>query len=274
MASKPVTRNPNWTRDELVLAAEFYRRHAPYIPGKTSASLIALSDEILAAAARQGLVGLETFRNPNGVYMKLMEFRKYDPSYLGAGLGHGKWRDVESEVWDLPPDRLASEARQVRLRIAEFIAAGGSPEDARGIGVTQPTTDRQKLAESVAAILARPKLLTTRPKGQEQPATQMMQVIQYARDPRVVAYVLNRAQGVCEACDSPAPFNRADGTPYLEAHHILPLAEGGPDTVENCAALCPNCHRAMHFAENKTEWLSKLSENKARLQLTSQDHLM
>lgn len=26
MATKPVTRNPNWTRDELVLAAEFYRR--------------------------------------------------------------------------------------------------------------------------------------------------------------------------------------------------------------------------------------------------------
>lgn len=273
MAPKLVTQNPDWTRDELVLAAEFYRRHAPRIPGQTSAALIALSDEILAAAAQQGLVGKETFRNPNGVHMKLMELRKYDPSYLGAGLGR-KWRPVEVEVWNLPPDRLAAEADQVRLKIAEFIAAGGSPEEARGIGDTQPTTDRQKLAVRVKAIMAQPKLLATRPKGQEQPATQLVQVVQYARDPRVVAYVLNRAQGVCEACDNPAPFKRADGSPYLEAHHILPLAEGGPDTVENCAALCPNCHRAMHFAENKTEWMSKMSKNKVKLELTIRDHLM
>ena len=31
--------------------------------------------------------GDETFRNANGVYMKLMELRKYDPEYKGKGLG-------------------------------------------------------------------------------------------------------------------------------------------------------------------------------------------
>jgi 5-methylcytosine-specific restriction protein A len=25
------------------------------------------------------------------------------------------------------------------------------------------------------------------------------------------------------------------------------LAEGGEDTVENALALCPNCHRRLHF---------------------------
>lgn len=274
MAMETVTRNPNWTRDELVLAAEFYRRHAPHIPGKTSAILISLSDEVLAAAALQGLRGTETFRNPNGVYMKLMELRKYDSGYLGVGLGHSALRAIELEVWKLPSDQLAAEAGHIRTRIAEFIAEGGSPEDARDLGVMQPTPDRKKLDVNIKTILANPKLLSVRPKGQEKPAIQFVQVVQYARDPRVVAYVLNRAQGVCEACDNPAPFKRADGSPYLEAHHIVPLAEGGPDTVENCAALCPNCHRAMHFAENKTEWMSKLSKNKARLELTSRDHLM
>jgi len=29
------------------------------------------------------------------------------------------------------------------------------------------------------------------------------------------------------------------------------LAEGGKDTVENAAALCPNCHKEAHFGENK-----------------------
>ena len=43
-----------------------------------------------------------------------------------------------------------------------------------------------------------------------------------------------------------APFSRADGDPYLETHHIVWLAQGGSDTVENTVALCPSCHRKMH----------------------------
>ncbi|MEN6336977.1 MAG: HNH endonuclease signature motif containing protein [Phycisphaerales bacterium] len=58
-----------------------------------------------------------------------------------------------------------------------------------------------------------------------------------------------RANGVCEACGCRAPFIRiSDGTPYLEIHHILPLADGGDDTIENATALCPNCHRRAHYA--------------------------
>ena len=29
---------------------------------------------------------------------------------------------------------------------------------------------------------------------------------------------------------------------YVEIHHIIPQEEGGPDTEENAAPLCPNCH--------------------------------
>lgn len=70
----------------------------------------------------------------------------------------------------------------------------------------------------------------------------------YKRNPDVVAEVLARANGYCEECGHEAPFIRAsNGTPYLEVHHILPLAQGGDDTVENAQALCPNCHRKAHF---------------------------
>lgn len=70
----------------------------------------------------------------------------------------------------------------------------------------------------------------------------------YDRCPHVVAEVLIRASGVCEGCKKPAPFVRKkDGTPYLEVHHIIQLADGGPDRVENAKALCPNCHRESHF---------------------------
>lgn len=69
----------------------------------------------------------------------------------------------------------------------------------------------------------------------------------FRRNPDVVVEVLSRAKGICESCGKPAPFLRArDGRPFLEIHHVVTLANGGTDTVENAIALCPNCHRKKH----------------------------
>jgi len=59
-------------------------------------------------------------------------------------------------------------------------------------------------------------------------------------------FALNRANGVCEYCNTFAPFLDKKSMPYLEAHHILPLAEHGEDEWYNMVALCPNCHRNAH----------------------------
>lgn len=70
----------------------------------------------------------------------------------------------------------------------------------------------------------------------------------YKRNPYVVIEVLNRSKGICELCKNKAPFIRkSDGTPYLEIHHLIPLSENGEDTVENTIALCPNCHKKLHY---------------------------
>jgi len=80
------------------------------------------------------------------------------------------------------------------------------------------------------------------------PAKTTITVVNYKRNPDVVAEVLSRANGKCEGCGADAPFIRkSDNTPYLEVHHIRQLAKGGEDTVENAIALCPNCHREKHF---------------------------
>ena len=65
-------------------------------------------------------------------------------------------------------------------------------------------------------------------------------------DRLVPEYALRRANGTCQLCGLPAPFTTHDGKPYLEVHHIIPLAEGGADAIGNAVALCPNCHRKMH----------------------------
>lgn len=80
------------------------------------------------------------------------------------------------------------------------------------------------------------------------PQTKYVLAKQYIRNPDVVASVLERAGKRCENCNSVAPFNRkSDNTPYLEVHHKKQLAKGGEDSVQNAIALCPNCHRKMHF---------------------------
>ncbi len=85
------------------------------------------------------------------------------------------------------------------------------------------------------------------------PKKQKSYVYTYIRNPDVVAEALYRANGVCESCHEKAPFNRkSNGTPYLEVHHIKPLSEQDTteenlDVLENVLALCPNCHRKMHF---------------------------
>jgi len=80
------------------------------------------------------------------------------------------------------------------------------------------------------------------------PSKMIINTIVYRRSADVIVEVLNRANGYCEGCKRYAPFLRASNNePYLEVHHIVPLSEDGLDTVENSFALCPNCHREMHY---------------------------
>jgi 5-methylcytosine-specific restriction endonuclease McrA len=76
----------------------------------------------------------------------------------------------------------------------------------------------------------------------------------FLRNPDVIAETIAQANGICQGCQSPAPFNRAsDGAPYLEVHHKIPLTAGGEDTVANALALCPNCHRNAHYGTNRPQ---------------------
>lgn len=71
----------------------------------------------------------------------------------------------------------------------------------------------------------------------------------YFRSQALRLYVVGRSLGVCEGCRKPAPFRTASG-PYLECHHLHRLADGGPDHPQNVVAVCPNCHRRSHYAED------------------------
>lgn len=78
----------------------------------------------------------------------------------------------------------------------------------------------------------------------------------YIRDIKVRKAVLARADGKCEYGSTQAnhekcaTFTKRDGTPYLEAHHVIKLSEAGKDKESNVIALCANHHREAHFGRN------------------------
>ena len=105
----------------------------------------------------------------------------------------------------------------------------------------------------------------SRPKGNTSPKAYGATVKQFERDPSVKAWVLQEAKGRCEVCLQPAPFNDGDGLPFLEVHHVHPLADGGADTVENAIAVCPNCHRELHYGEGRQMLLGQIYERVERI---------
>ena len=121
----------------------------------------------------------------------------------------------------------------------------------------EPTADHEVLAGAVEALKG--QLGPIPPAGNQAPKKNQGSKASYERDPKVVRWVLDRASGTCELCKQPAPFSDSKGDPFLEVHHVVQLADGGPDTVENARGLCPNCHREVHLGYNRASLQTKLS---------------
>lgn len=126
-----------------------------------------------------------------------------------------------------------------------------------------PTGSAEQYAERVATLLKRP--LAESVEGTVSPEKRNQSVGRYLRDPKVGAFVLFRADGHCELCLKPAPFERQNGQAFLEVHHVKHLADGGSDRITNTVAVCPNCHRALHYANNANVLKEKLYEQIAGL---------
>jgi len=143
-------------------------------------------------------------------------------------------------------------------------------QDANLLSVPLPTTElRVKESEDRAAELIKEFSKSNKkplpPRGLSVAAKYTSETTQRKRSPEVKGYVMLEANGICDLCQQTAPFMKQDGTPYLEVHHVVRLADDGPDQVDNAVAVCPNCHRALHLSTNKVALAEKLYENVGRL---------
>jgi 5-methylcytosine-specific restriction enzyme A len=136
---------------------------------------------------------------------------------------------------------------------------------AREAQLEAPSANAQDLETRVASARQKLKIGTPPPPGSKTVVRLAASSSQFSRDPNVIAWVRVNAAGNCEACGDHAPFDRSDGEPYLEVHHVRPLFEGGPDTVDNAIAGCPNCHRRLHHAHDREAFRRSVIKRNIRL---------
>ena len=71
-----------------------------------------------------------------------------------------------------------------------------------------------------------------------------------------IAMSANKCQ-ICESLQSnPLGFNKRNGKPYVEAHHVIFVSRGGSLSAANLITVCANHHRQLHYGRTallKTE---------------------
>jgi 5-methylcytosine-specific restriction protein A len=230
---KTRTRNPTWHRDELILALDLYVRHHPSHIGQDHPDVRALSKLLNALLIHADRPDAAKFRNANGVYMKLCNFLRFDPTYTGKGLRAGGL--LEEDVWnEFANDhgRLAETAASIRARVEhpsayEVISVPEDEEDEFPEGKVLFRAHRSR--ERNRMLVKRAKSLAVKRHGRL----------------------------VCQICG----FDFKDrygqlGDGYIECHHTVPISHLNPGTktkVADLALLCSNCHRMVH---RRRPWLT------------------
>lgn len=225
-------RNPNWTRDELILALDLYFQadfvHYP----KEGEDVLALSHLLNQLPIHPRANADEKFRSSDSLYMKLCNFLRLDPSYSGKGLDAGS--KLDEIVWNEfanDRNRLHKTARLIRHHYKLI--------PSRTIEQFEQDVEEEEFLEG--------RILTKLHKYLE-------------RDPRAARNkksFVKRSTGAlkCEVCgfDFYQKYGVL-GEDFAECHHKIPVAElqaGQTTRLADLAIVCANCHRMLHRGKLK-----------------------
>ena len=229
-------RNPPWNRDELILALDLYMRNPASPPGKSSSEVRELSNLLNAMGRRLRTGSQPDYRNPNGVYMKMMNFRSFDPVFTGDGkVGLTRGNKLDQVIWgefSNYRDRLASVATLIRSSIQDD-----------SLWETDLNSDDDDLEAAEGKVITR--LHRTRERNRKLVERKKAQAF------------AEHGKLECEAChfDFESKYGER-GKGFIEAHHTKPvhtLTENDKTKLSDLALLCSNCHRMVH---SQRPWLS------------------
>lgn len=218
--------NPDWVRDEVILALDVFLSDRSTAGNKSHPKVIELSQLLNQLPLFPIEMRDATFRNVNGVSMKLSNFLRLDPTYSGVGLTAGG--NLEKEVWEEfynDRDRLNRTAESIKQLYSDPNTLKAVQQENDDI-IEAP---EGKILTAIHRFKERSRKLVDRKKQQ------------VLREKGILA---------CEVCGFNFKMtygNMGDG--FIECHHDLPvssLAEDGKTSINNLRLVCSNCHSMIH----------------------------
>jgi len=220
--------NPNWTREEVVLALDLYHACGGQTPGPSDDRVRALSGTLRAFPHHSQAARQESFRNPDGVAFKLQNLRS-----VATGGGLTNTSKTDREVWEEfggDPARTHELATLIRQSIV-IVDDLPVPED-------EEEFSEGKSATNVHIRRERNKKVRK----------------------EVIAQRLKHDGLACDLCGiDGSKVDPEMRESMFECHHVIPLSVIGETKtkVKDMALLCANCHRLLHRAIAKRKhWLS------------------
>ena len=130
----------------------------------------------------------------------------------------------------------------------------------RGIRRFEKVGSTFSLIGSSGKIVRRPRVVPEKhtPRAIDideltQPERVLQETYRILRDTRLARIVKESHKYRCQICGE--TLKLGDGTPYAEAHHIIPLGKphNGPDVRGNILCVCPNDHVLLDYGAIKLD---------------------
>jgi len=180
----------------------------------------------------RGATKTSTYRNANGVYLKMMNFRAIDPAFIRQGkVGMVSGAELEKKIWaEFAADDQARKAAVADIKAAARLAG---TSDGR---IAELTDEEDEWEATEGGITYRQHRRYERSHG----------LARRKRD----AVRASKGALRCEVCD--LDFEErygCMGADFIEVHHKKPvhtMKPGEKTKLADLALLCSNCHRIVH----------------------------
>ncbi|MEO6613784.1 MAG: HNH endonuclease [Chitinophagaceae bacterium] len=223
-------RNPKWHRDEIILALDLYFSSNRGSIDSGNPKIIEVSKILNELPLFPERPDEEKFRNPNGVTLKLSNFKHFDPDYEGMGMKSGSKLDkIVFDEFRHNREKLKAIAAEIKKITKDPVLKGK---------IYAIEDDEQTKNDAVMEGQVLYKLHKVRERDGSIAQSKKDQVW------------IRTGKLACEACVFEFEGYYGDiGKGYIECHHRTPLAYfkvATKTTLEDLALVCANCHRMLH----------------------------